>query len=442
MKDIIMRILFVLGIIIILVVLAIGIVRIVPKVFNSLATVGGGLSGLTNKEQLIISTSTDELNSGDDFFVSWEHKNKSEGSVGIYSITHNCVNDVSLEIIGSTDSKTLICNAPFSIGPDPASVKLRPTLSKDNTLRDVDIIVKYVERNTTVPKASGEKIVTIRNTDGAGTLAGSRTDYQDLNNGDGTVEITTTDFNDENTNPINPNPTTPSISNPAPTPADLQISNISSNNNVLIFTVSNIGGRPSGVWSFTYTIPTNGVEVLNGGSQISLRPGERLQYTINLNNINTNGGVVTININPTRSISESNYSNNIASANIGSANGGGDYGYNNGDDADLVITDMYLEDDRVDVDDEVVLYFTVKNEGGEDTGRWEYEISLPTDPRQTFTDRETDLRPGQSRSFRLEFDGLREGNNQDIDLEVDSEDDVDEENERNNKESVEIDIRD
>lgn len=439
MKDILMRILFVLGIIIILVILAIGMVKIVPKVFSSLANVGGGLSNLTNKEQIIVSTNTDEINSGDEFIVSWEHKNKSEGSTGIYSITHNCVNDISFEIIGSEGSKALICNTPFSISPEPVSVKLKPSLSKENTLRDVDIMISYVEKNTSVVKTDGEKLITITNTDGAPTFAGSKTDYQNIGEG-GTVEITTTDF--ESSTPINPTPTYPSITNPNPAPADLQISNISENNNILIFTVSNIGGRSSGNWSFTYTLPTNSVSVLNGGTQISLRPGERLQYTINLNGINTNGGVVTVSVNPDRSISESNYLNNDASINIGSINGNNsDYNYNNGD-ADLVITDMYLDDDNVYTDDEVTLYFTIKNQGGEDTGTWEYEVSLPTDPRQTFNDRESNLRPGQSRSFRLEFDGLREGNSQDIDLEVDPDDDINEENERNNKESVEIDIRD
>jgi len=445
MKDILMRILFVIGIIIILFMLGFGIVKIVPKVFNSLASVGGSLTSLTNKEQLVITTNTDEINSGDDFVVSWDHKNKSENSTGIYSITHNCVNDISFEIMGSQDSRTLICNTPFSIGPDPVSVRLKPILSKENTLRDVEIMVNYVENNTTVPKADGDKLVTVRNIDGNDTLAGSKTDYQDINGGDGgTVVITTTDFQDEYTNSLGSNPNNSTITNPNPSPADLQISNISENNGILIFTVSNAGGRNSGIWSFTYTLPTNPISVLSGGSQISLRPGERLQYTINLNSVNTNGGLVTVSINPSRSISESNYSNNVSSINVGSTDDDlyYDNGYNSNDDADLVIIDMYLEDDTIDVDDEAVLYFVVKNEGGRDTGRWEYEVSLPTDPRERFTDRESSLSPGQSRFFRLEFDGLREGNNQDIDLELDPDDDIDEENERNNKKTIEIDIRD
>jgi hypothetical protein len=103
---------------------------------------------------------------------------------------------------------------------------------------------------------------------------------------------------------------------------------------------------------------------------------------------------------------------------------------------------MYVEDDTVDENDEVVLHFTVVNNGGRDTGSWEYELSLPTDPRETYTDRESSLRPGQSRTFRIEFDGLREGNNQDIDLELDPDDDINEENEGNNTETIEIDVRD
>ena len=442
MKDIIMRILFVLGVIIILVMLAIGIVKIVPKIFSSLSSAGGSLSGLTNNEEIIVSTNADELTSDEPFIVSWEHKNKSEGSQGLYSISHNCINDVTMEIIGSSNSRTLICNTPFTIGPDPVSVQLKPTLGEENTLRDIDITIKYTERNATIAKADGEKTLTVRNFDGADTLAGSRTDFQDINDGSDTVEITTTDFRDEYVEPVKP--FTPTYVAPIVTsPADLAVSNISSSNNVVVFTVSNIGGRASGIWSFNYTVPTNPVATRNSGVNVSLRPGERLQLSINLNGINTNGGNVVIGVNEDRRAVESNYSNNSASTPINSINGGSNNNnFNSNDNADLAITDMYVEDDTVDENDEVVLHFTVVNRGGKDTGSWEYELSLPTDPRETYTARESSLRPGQSRTFRIEFDGLREGNNQDIDLELDPDDDINEENEGNNTETIEIDVRD
>lgn len=450
MKDIVIRILFVLGIIIILVMLAIGIVKIVPKIFSSLATAGGSLSGLTNREEIIISTNTDELDSEKPFLVSWAHENKSDDSEGLYSISHNCVNDVEIEIVGSTSSKTLVCNKQFTIGTDPITVQLNPILGAENTLRDIEISVSYTERNTTIPRTEGEKTLTLRNFEGAGTLAGSTTDYQDIN-GAGTVEITTTDFEDEEeNNDDNQNTnTTPSVSTPLPpvvstTPADLAVSNISSINNIIIFTVTNIGGRSSGIWTFNYTLPTNPSITRSSGVNISLNPGERLQFTINLNNTDIDDGSVIIDVNADRRISESSYSNNRITAFVDSNGGGSNNngGYNSNDDADLVITEMYVRDDDVDEDDEVILYFTIKNQGGKNTGRWEYEVSLPTDPRETFSNRESSLRPGQSREFRIEFDGLREGNNQDIRLEVDPDDDIDEENERNNDETVEIDVRD
>ena len=304
MKDIIIRILFVLGIIIILVMLAIGIVKVVPKFFNSLANTGGVLSSLTNKEQIIVSTNTDELDSGKSFSVSWEHKNKDEGSLGLYSISHNCVNDVKLKILGSSSSKTLICNTPFTIGPDPVSVNIEPILSRENTLRDLDIIVEFTERNTSIPKATGEKTLTLRNFEGVDILAGSKTDYQNINDGDGVVEIITTDYQDDYVAPVTTTTSTTTY------PADLVVSNISSSNNIVIFTVSNTGGRDSGIWSFNYTLPTNPETTRNSGFNVSLRPGEILQLTINLNQVYTNSGNVIININPDRRAIESNYSNN------------------------------------------------------------------------------------------------------------------------------------
>ena len=206
----------------------------------------------------------------------------------------------------------------------------------------------------------------------------------------------------------------------------------------LYFTVKNEGGEDTGRWEYEVTLPTNPRETYTD-RESSLSPGQSRTFRIEFDGLREgNNQDIDLELDPDDDVDEENERNNEETVEIDVR---GDNNYNYNDDADLVITDMYVDDDTVDEDDEVTLYFTVKNEGGEDTGRWEYEVTLPTNPRETYTDRESSLSPGQSRTFRIEFDGLREGNNQDIDLELDPDDDVDEENERNNEETVEIDVR-
>ena len=102
----------------------------------------------------------------------------------------------------------------------------------------------------------------------------------------------------------------------------------------------------------------------------------------------------------------------------------------------------FIEDDEINSDDTAAVRFVVKNQGGESTGSWKFEITnLPYDGSDDSYKSKSysSLKPGQSLEVVAEFDGIDDGDYT-LRLEVDSEDDVDEENERNNTESESIEV--
>lgn len=465
MKDIIMKILFVLGVIAIVIMIVFGILRVVPKIVSSLASAGSAIGNNTfNRETINVLTNTDELVSGDTFTLSFEHVNPSD-TAGLYAITYSCIDSVGFKIIGQNDAQqTLLCDTPFTLSDKPIQIDLIPVLTERNTLRDATLAINFIPNGERAPTVIGEKIITIQNTgaNAEGNLATSvtiTTDYQSLN--DREPQDSTTDSNQNPTpNPSTgsgnntPRPTTPVYVAPA-TPADLAISNIRATGTRVQFTVSNIGGRATGLWSFNYTLPTSPITVQNSGTQISLNPGDSLGFTLDIND--TRGftsRLVSIFVNPLGQAAESTLANNNGSTIIsysGTGSGSGNGNFNPNDDADLVITsarvgyisgNRFIEDDEINEDDEAAVQFTVQNQGGRNTGSWRFEVELPTTDREVFrSSNQANLVPGASITYTLEFDNLDRGNNQDIVIEVDSDDDVDEENERNNRRTLRVDIR-
>lgn len=87
--------------------------------------------------------------------------------------------------------------------------------------------------------------------------------------------------------------------------------------------------------------------------------------------------------------------------------------------------------------------FTIANRGTNVSGRFDFEVELPTTRSYTYNSRtQQTLRPGERIEYVLGFDQTREGDNRTITIEVDPDDDIDESNERNNERSVTVDIED
>jgi len=104
--------------------------------------------------------------------------------------------------------------------------------------------------------------------------------------------------------------------------------------------------------------------------------------------------------------------------------------------------DSFVKASRVPEGERAAFRFRVTNTGTNSSGTWEFEAKLPTSPRYTYESRaQKSLLPGQYADFTLGYDRARDGEN-DITIEIDSDDDVNEINEGNNRLTFEIEVED
>jgi hypothetical protein len=105
--------------------------------------------------------------------------------------------------------------------------------------------------------------------------------------------------------------------------------------------------------------------------------------------------------------------------------------------------DTFRESSRVPEGEQGAVKFRLANRGTNVCGTFEYEVEVRNDDRRTdtATGRAPGLKPGQSVITYAFFDARASGD-ADISIEVDSDGDIRESNERNNSDSADISVRD
>ncbi len=449
-KSFVGKILFVLGIIIILIVLASLIISFVPRVFSGLANIGSSLGELGKKPEISVTASDVSLNNSERFVINWE---SNIDKTGLYNISHPCVDNVTVDIETINGTRRMICGDSFTLGPNPGSLTLIANLNKENAFVDVPIAISFVQDGKTI--ASNDVVVTIQN--------------GDPNTGTGISAKPVEEEPVKEVTPVKQKPTTPVTKTPTQYkpvtyvpvvtgPADLAISKIASiSNNKIVFTVTNKGGRSTGSWLFQYTTPTDPKKTITSPLQMSLGPNQSILYTITFEAKANGNQSVVIQLDPSNLVSESIENNNIETITLtgsgfGNNNGSNnnDDSYNSKDDADFIIQNLevgrvsgnkFVKDDTADEGDDIALRFVVKNRGGENTKNWRFEIeNLPYKSSNSFRSQEYNkLRPGESIEVLVQFDDIERGDFE-IEVEVDSDNDTREESESNNIDSVDLEV--
>lgn len=420
------KLLFVVGVLILLAFLAWAILRIVPKIVSSVAGVGGAVSGLFSSSEVKASLSPQTVATGETSTLEWSYNGSKKGE---FALSYDCVSGLSVTMQNGGTAKTLMCESEYTLGDDEGDVAIIPKLTKEDALADVDFRVTFRDENG---QLVGEDRALLTVTSGTG--------YGDVDGGseaatEGTIETS--------------KPTTSTGSGSGTSSgytgsADIAIYNPVVSNGRLAFTASNSGGRATGPWYFTYSTPTNPQDVFVSPAMISLAPGEALGVTVRFGEVEDGRHTVTVSADPYNQIAESNESNNSFAVRVDgddNDNGGGSSG---NDDANLEIEDLEVgtvdgrdfdEDSTIDENDEAAVRFTVKNTGDESTGTWRYEVTLPGDDYRS--GKQNSLRPGEEQEIVVSFDELDSGTYT-IEVEVDSDDDVDEEDERDNDDSIKL----
>ena len=446
--NLIAKILFIAGGIILFVVLALFIFRMVPVAISNIANIGSsitsGFKKAISSEKITVTTETDTLQAQTPVLVSFEYN--PEEQIGQYFVSYNCVDNLFIDIQSKDGPKRIICETPLRLGSDLNSISLVPLFTQEEDFADVEITILYKDENGNT-LAAGSKAITVT---GDVTQTASEESPFDAN---GSLSGSTV-----STKPIAPSK--PSTQSPAPVirntnpTRDLALTHISSpdSNSTFVIHVYNYGNTNSGSWEFSYTDAENPSQAKLSPIQASLAPGQGLAVTVRFDGQKNAKQTVSVSVDPSNKIRETNESNNSGSVEItgNSSNSNGSGSFNSNDDADLVITTLevgrvsgnrFVEDDEIDENDTAAVRFVVKNQGGDSTGSWKFKIdNLPYDNDDSYTSKSyASLRPGQSIEIIADFDGIDEGRYS-IEVEVDSSDDVDEEKENNNTESETLEV--
>jgi hypothetical protein len=464
-KALLMKALFVVGIIFLIVVIGFALLFIVPRIVSG---IGGAASALTSifrgaaGDGIAVTTTASRVKTEEEFTISWDDVDATPTTS--HAVSFSCVENTVVRI----DGKRAQCekNIDVSFAENDIDVEIENT--KVDSVAEVAFKISAIESGE--EKRSGKTVVAATN--------GSPSVFDDSSDDADTTDTSNSD-DDKPATSGSSNVTTKHSTGstggttvkPTAGKANLYISRAVSgtwregvvfvSNRIeedeiggVEFTVINDGGTATGPWTFTYTEPTARGDVRSAGTQPSIPAGSSLTYTIQFPSYAEGMKSTTITLDTSNSVAERNeYDNSRTEILLFDATsndqGTGSGSFNKNDDANLTVEILgtgrldgrrFVETDNVDSNDELAVRFKIKNDGGESTGAWRFTVELTGDDDQDYESaRQPSLAPGQSAEYTLAFDGIdRDAETVTFKVTADSDDDVDEEDERDNDESERV----
>ena len=296
------------AIVVIVIVLVVwGAVTVVPKAISGLydfLTASLSSTFIPSKE-ITISSDSKNVESGSIVNILINDENASSGT--LYTLYYPCTNNVSVLLNGAngTSSAMINCGEDFYLLNKNGSFSL--TMNSDK-LRYVSVPLTVKSQND---KGELEKIGSVS----IGVTNQKIGQISDIS----PVKVATTTI----VTPSTVNTPVYYYGNP-----DLSINissvdttnmyNTSAQNQVLVkFEVKNIGTNQTGLWKFSATLPSSSMPNYVSELQRNLNPGDKMQFTLGFNNIDTtNSPLIKIIADSSNEVIESNELNNSASYNL------------------------------------------------------------------------------------------------------------------------------
>jgi len=272
-------------------------------------------------ENATLTADRNIMYSGEDFTVTFK---KGDLTNGIFTISYACNSNINLTSVETGGLKKITCNTPYYLIENETSIKIRP-VTTENVVRLV-LDGSYENNDTQKIEKVGVARVTIKN-DLVGVIVTPST----------TTSMVVT--------PVNK----PVIISPAYYgKADLavrvlQLGLLNENTNIIIprtqftyndmvgirFEIRNDGDANTGPWYFTAALPSLSNPTYSSNTQISLKPGESIVFTLGFSNLtNQYSNLITVNVDPQNMVSESIEYNNILTSTITNTSYNSNY-YNN-----------------------------------------------------------------------------------------------------------------
>lgn len=294
------------------------IIVIVWGAYHLLRLTGSGVTSLFSRfggSDAITITVPRETESGTAFPISWNHDADEAGS---YVFLYQCKSGFRFDVTTRGRANPVQCGTAFNVGTS-TSLSLTPMLT-GTTTADVPVSIVFAPTATSTD-ARPQGTATVR------VLAQS-----------GTTGTTVT-------------PVAPSTNTPATTPAPIstgkpdlsvRILAVGTINSVtgafenrypvgpndiaaVQFDIANNGGSASGNYYFTVNLPMQGGYLYTSPIQSSLTPGSHVVSTLRFKPVQSGGGTVTVNVDTTYAVGETNEGNNSAAMYISSGAWSGNY---------------------------------------------------------------------------------------------------------------------
>jgi len=286
------------------------------------------------------------INSSESFTVNFK---KGDTSVsGLFAISYPCDSNTDLLSLEANGLKKIACDTPYYLLDNDSSIKIQATTQ--SSLARLVLTGSFENNDTQKIENVGIVRVTIKNSSVGTVITPSATNT--------TPPVSTT-------TKTNVAPSTSVVSAPIQPvyygKADLsirllQIGLLKSGTNIISnqsqfsysdmigikFEVRNDGDANTGLWSFTASLPSLSTPVYNSSTQISLKPGESIVFTLGFTNLtNLYTGAITINVDPSNMVVESSKYNNTLTTTIINSSYNSNYYNNNNFNTGCYINGVY-----------------------------------------------------------------------------------------------------
>lgn len=443
----------------------IGLTKVVPKAITSVGSAFSGISSslFSPKETIILSLSNNSVQSGEAVDISFEHKNKD--MAGVYEFKFDCSDkDLSMILLDGQNKTNMLCTATSTLNSN--SFQIVPILKNSNSFVDSYIYVSFFDQENNTRQAIGKTVITVRNGKTNGTVATS-------------TQIISKPIVATSSKVIRPVVNQNLTNSNIVRKSDLYIISKSTGaivNNVFIpktnfasyeipairFDIGNDGNVETGPWQFTAVLPTYPSQVFPSGVQPSLKPGEIIEYTLTLQNLAITGNnIATISIDPNNTVNELSETNNtlvmtLVNSGVGYSTGlivppYNNYNYYNNSNSDLmlrIISKGYIDRNNgryyaassISENNRVAVRFEIENIGSGETGPFIFTADLSGYSNDRYTSPvQTTFYPGEKRQYTVDFDsGVADIGTNTITIRLDTNYNVNETNEDNNKLSEDI----
>lgn len=281
-----------LGVIAVIAALGVGIFQLASQTPKNIADIGTNLGNLFQREErLTISAGSMTVASGELVTLSINHRGLSKNESGTYSIELDCPEGVTVKV----DDKEVACGQKTEIPSTKDKVEISLATSKER-YTDVPIVVRFTgEENKTLESKLTLTVVNRHIASDTPTTGEGKTPVPPKNEGSKTPEKET---------PKTPKPTTPAKPNQPSTVtpsgiADLRVTaqgigyidaqtqrfvrsdSVGRNDQAAArFVIKNIGTKETGNWYFTAILPTRYDKYRRSGKQISLKPGQEMEFVL------------------------------------------------------------------------------------------------------------------------------------------------------------------